>query len=272
VAATVRTVKAAEGKDAADHLAAGHSLDDFTPLAVVADPQRPPATPPATVAVAVTDGAAILADVEAFLRRFVVFSTRAQSIAVALWVAHTWCFEAAETTLYLHVTSPEKQSGKTRLLEVLVLLCRGALQAADMTAAAVFRSIGTPAPTILFDEVQELFARNAGDEQKRLRAVLNAGYRHGGAAWVVEGEGGNRTPTEYPVFCPKLLAGTGSLPDMLADRSIPIRLQRKLTSERVDRLRIRRIRPEADALRDRVAGPPRRCRNWTAPTPSCPTS
>src|SRR4051794_27277130 len=53
-----------------------------------------------------------------FVRRFVVMSP-AQADAVALWVVHTHCFAAAEQTPYLAISSAEKRSGKTRLLEVL---------------------------------------------------------------------------------------------------------------------------------------------------------
>jgi len=247
----VEMVKPAVGKDAADHLAAGFGLDDFTPLAPGDAPaaERPPAEP-----VPLDQGGELLDQVEAFVRRFVVFATDIQAVAVALWVMHTWCFEAAETTPYLHVNSPEKQSGKSRLLEVLAQLARGALQAANMTAAALYRSISDPAPAVLFDEVQELFGRGADDDQRQLRACLNSGYRLGGAAMRCVGEGAKQTVAEFPTFCPKVLAGTGSLPDMLADRAIPIRLQRKTRDEPVERFRIRRIRGEAEALRRRLAG------------------
>ena len=65
--------------------------------------------------------AILLDDVARFVRRFVVL-TEAQADTLALWVAHTHAFEAAETTPYLAITSAEKRSGKTRLLEVLELL------------------------------------------------------------------------------------------------------------------------------------------------------
>ena len=41
VVASVRVVEAREGKDAADHLAAGHGLEEFVPL----KPEKPTATP-----------------------------------------------------------------------------------------------------------------------------------------------------------------------------------------------------------------------------------
>jgi hypothetical protein len=236
--------------DATDHLAAGFGLDDFAPLAAEEAPSGDaPAEP-----VPLDQGGELLERVEAFLRRFVVFAIDLQAVAVALWIMHTWCFEAAETTPYLHVNSPEKRSGKSRLVEVLAQLARGALQAANMTAAALYRSICDPAPAVLFDEVQELFGRGADDDQRQLRACLNSGYRLGGAARRCVGEGAKQTVAEFPTFCPKVLAGTGSLPDMLADRAIPIRLQRKTRHEQVERFRIRRVRAEAEALRRRLAG------------------
>jgi hypothetical protein len=89
--------------------------------------------------------ARLLEEVEVFVRRFVVLS-EAQSTATALWVPHTHTFEAVETTPYLAVTSAEKRSGKTRLLEVLELLVHVALPTANISDAALFR--GWPAPRV----------------------------------------------------------------------------------------------------------------------------
>jgi len=54
------------------------------------------------------EGVALLNDVVALLRRYVVLNAHA-AIAVALWVVHTHAMEAAETTPYLHITSPEER-------------------------------------------------------------------------------------------------------------------------------------------------------------------
>src|SRR5947209_5194314 len=66
-----------------------------------------------------------LAELLDWLVRFVrqlVFMTEAQAVVVALWIVHTFAFEAAQTTPYLHLTSPERRCGKTLLLELLELL------------------------------------------------------------------------------------------------------------------------------------------------------
>jgi hypothetical protein len=263
VAANVRIVEPTEGKDAYDHLAAGRTLDELVPprwvehesfATGIVEGSASLGDGPPVLPVALEAGADLLADVDQFLRRYVYFSTPAQPTTGALFVAHTWAFAAAEVTPYLHVNSAEKRCGKSLLLDLLRLLCRGPLMAADTTAAALFRSIGDPPPTILFDEVQELFERSVDDTQRELRAVLNAGYRLGGNVRRCVGEGGAVTVADFPVFCPKVLAGTGTLPDMLADRSVPIRLKRKPRDAKVERFRRRDAEAAAAALTARLAG------------------
>ena len=70
------------------------------------------------------DPAGLLDELRAFVRRFVVLPGEHEARAIALWTAHTWAFAAAHSTAYLIVLSPEKRSGKTRLLEVLELSSR----------------------------------------------------------------------------------------------------------------------------------------------------
>src|SRR5688500_78372 len=60
----------------------------------------------------------ILADVEHYIRRYVVLSEH-QSAAVTLWALHTHTIEAFEYTPYLRIGSATKRAGKTILLETL---------------------------------------------------------------------------------------------------------------------------------------------------------
>jgi hypothetical protein len=261
-AADVQVVEPATAKPGGgvvEHFAAGFQVEHFATLSGVVEHSATASgvvegSSVAAIPVALEAGADLLADVEQFLRRYVCFSSPAQAAAAALWVAHTWAAEAFDFTPYLHVTAPEKRSGKSRVLDAAGALCRRPLKTAHMSAAAVYRSIGDPLPTIMFDEVQELFSRTADPDAKKLRAVLQAGFETGTPARLVEGEGSNRTVVEYPVFCPKALAGTGELPDMLADRSVSIRLKRKPRDARVDRFRRRLVEQDAGPLRARLAG------------------
>jgi hypothetical protein len=153
---------------------------------------------------------------EAFLRRFVIFRSDAQVTAIALWIAHTHAFEASDATPYLAVTSAERRSGKTRLLESLALLVRNPIHVAHTSAAALFRTI-PERPTLLFDEVDAVFRKSASPATEELRAVLNAGHRRGATVRRCVGEGRKQTVVAFDTYCPKVLAGIGNLPDTIED-------------------------------------------------------
>ena len=187
---------------------------------------------------------------ERFLRRHVVFARLEAIVAVVLWIAHTHAIEHAEATPYLAISSPEKQSGKTRLLECLQLLahdCSGI--AITPTASTIYRSLeAAPGATLLLDELDAVF-RDRSDRYEEVRAVINAGHRRGATVprsipgpkntWVVK---------LFPVFGPKALAGIGKLPDTIADRSIAIRMQKRKRSEPIEKFRVRTAREETAGL------------------------
>lgn len=175
----------------------------------------------------------LLGAVETYLRRYMVMSDH-QLAAVTLWVAHTYPIEDLWTTPYLHITSGEYGSGKSRLLlDVLGSLVRAPLAAVDITPADLYRSFDALRPTALIDEVDALFGeKRQSDKAEAIRAALNAGYRRRGAEvrrWDVT----SRDSVVFNVFCPKALAGVGDLPRSLATRSIRIRLKKRLESEDV---------------------------------------
>jgi Protein of unknown function (DUF3631) len=169
------------------------------------------------------------------IRRFVVM-TDDQALAVGLWVLHTWVLGATDTTPYLDVSSPVKQCGKTRLFEVLELLVRRPQFGANHTEATLFRSIEADRPTLLLDEIDRTFGKDA-KLYAGIVGVLNAGYRRGATIPRMVGEGKNMTVKNFAVFGPKAFAGIGQLPDTVADRSIPIRLNRKSKADRTHRFR-----------------------------------
>jgi hypothetical protein len=70
--------------------------------------------------------------------RFVATLSRDHLTVLALWVAHTWVIDAAHTTPYIHLSSAEPESGKTRTLEVLELVACKPLQVVDPTRPRCF--------------------------------------------------------------------------------------------------------------------------------------
>lgn len=194
-----------------------------------------------------------LDEAAAFLRRFVVFPSDHHALAVALWVAHTHGIEWFDTTPYLGITSPQKGSGKTRLMEILEELCPDAWKVAEPSAAVLFRKIDAGKLTLLLDEMDGVFhsGSSGSDSAQALRAILNAGNRRGTVVPRAANFGNDLV--DFEVFCPKALAGLRALPDTLADRSIPIPMTRRRRADRIERFRFREARAEAHGIRERVA-------------------
>lgn len=192
----------------------------------------------------------ILDEIRTFLSRFVAFTNEDHEMVLALWVLHTWTFEAAYSTPYIYINSAEKQSGKTRTIETLGYLARNPVVAAQVSAASLFRSIESQRPSIFLDEVDAIWSGAANED---LRGLLNSGYNHKGRVMrvvPVAPDSEDDGVRYFSTFSPKLLAGidNGQLPDTIADRSINIVLKRKKGDVEVERLQARKIEPEAAAL------------------------
>ena len=192
----------------------------------------------------------LLGEVRTFVRRFVVV-TPEQATVLALWVVHTHAFDSAETTPYLSINAATKQAGKTRLLEVLEQLVAKPWMTARATAAVLVRKIEGDKPTLLLDESDAAF-RQANEYTEALRSVLNAGYRRGGKASLCVGQGKNINYKDFSTFCPKAIAGIGTLPDTVADRAISITLKRRRRDENVERFRLLDGRKAAKPLKERL--------------------
>jgi hypothetical protein len=205
-------------------------------------------------------GADILDSLVEFLLRFISI-TEFQARAVALWVAHTHAVEVADFTPYLNINSPEKESGKTRLIEAAKILVANPWGTENASAAALVRKIhgGFEAHetiTVLFDERD---SQAAGDKERAeaIRGILNSGYERGGCYSRCVGEGTGMRVVDFQTFCPKALAGIGRLTGTVASRSIPIRMKRARRG-RVARFRRRgkegrKILAEAAELKARLA-------------------
>ena len=190
---------------------------------------------------------ALLDSICAFLRRYVVFQMPEQPRAIALWVVHCWALDAFDYTPYLHVGSPEKQCGKTRLLDCLELLTPKPWRAILPSEAVLFRKIDRDRPTLLLDELDGVFSNGKDDRKEALRSLLNAGFE--AKATIPRCIGRGASLAEFRVFCAKALAGIGKLPDTIRDRSVPIQLVRRAHDEQVNGFRKRDAETEAAAIR-----------------------
>jgi hypothetical protein len=165
-----------------------------------------------------------------------------EATAVALWVMMTHAVDAFHTVGYLSITSPEKRSGKSTLFEVLLpLVARGYMTNRE-TVVALAQLLNDEHVTLLLDEGELSFDNST--RALGLQKIFNGGYRRKG----VFGSGEHK----LEIFGPKALAINGEPPDTIADRSIPIRILRKLKSTKVQRMRYDELEVTAGVLHARL--------------------
>jgi hypothetical protein len=199
-------------------------------------------------------GGAVLDEVHEFLCAYVAFPSAAAAVAVTLWAAHTHLAARFESTPRLALISPEKQCGKSRVLELLELVCAGAETLSDASPAYLYRRIGAGQVTILLDEADAIWKRGKSDETaEALRSIVNAGHRKSATIGRVEMNGQAAKLTRFRCYAPAAIAGIGNLPDTIMDRAVVVRMRRRAPDQRVRDYRERTTRPEGDALRDLLA-------------------
>ena len=176
------------------------------------------------------DGATLLDELVSTIRKYVILGL-AESHAAALWILFTHCFSAASFSPRLAVTSPEKRCGKTTLLKLLLAACPRALPSSNVSVATLYRIIQTQRPTLILDELDSFLPGN-----EWLRGILNSGHDPQ-FAFVLRCASDEHAPQSFSTWTPIALGLIGKLPETLKDRSIEIRLRRKLPGEKAERFR-----------------------------------
>jgi hypothetical protein len=168
------------------------------------------------------------------LRRHVVLPDGAAD-AIALWIVLTFCYDNFAICPKLLITSPEKRCGKSTLLELVAALVFRALTCSNITTAVIFRiKAAVEFLTLLMDEADTFIH---GDEQ--MRGVANSGHMksHAFVFRVETNEAtGEREPVRFSTWAPMVIAMIKDPPDTILDRSIAVRLRRKLPGEKPAKL------------------------------------
>jgi hypothetical protein len=186
-------------------------------------------------------GAEVLDAVTATYARYVSLPAHAAD-TLALWTAHTHGYGAFNHSPRLNLCSPEKQCGKTLVLDVADSLVARPLRTESITPAVLFRVVELHKPTLLLDEVDTYLSDN--DE---LRGLLNGGHKRGAKVYRCEGD--KHEVRGFDAYAPAVLAGIGALPGTLHDRSIVIRLVRAKPGEITARFDSRRTSAESEISR-----------------------
>jgi hypothetical protein len=188
--------------------------------------------------------AALLDDICKLIQRYFVIG-KAETRFLALWVAHTYVFEAIDVTPYGEIHSPTRRCGKSNLLKLMSMLARNPEYQTNPSDASLFRILDeypkNQAPSLFIDEMDQIL--KTAKDRPDLIAMLNAGYEEGATIPRVEGQYPNLAVRRFPVFAPKMFASIGELrSETIRDRSVPIALTRKGKDKKVSRFRRRSVR------------------------------
>jgi Protein of unknown function (DUF3631) len=181
-------------------------------------------------------GCALIGQLESYIRSYVTLGETCYALVIALWLAATHVWHTFDAFPYLVVTSSTKRSGKTRLLELISFVASNSRLVANISPAALYRTIDEEKPTLLVDEA-EMFS----SAKSEYRSLLNAGYRRGQTV--------KRHDGDYGTYCPKAFALIGDVHDTLRDRSIVIEMRR---GEAARRFVYATAKEEGAALREMI--------------------
>ena len=180
----------------------------------------------------------LLDEVSEAIASYVVLPSPAVDV-ISLWIVHAHALESFDITPRLNLSSPDKGCGKTTLLDVLATLLPRPLRTENCTPAVLFRCVDKHCPTLLLDEVDTYLPAH-----EEMRGMLNAGHRRGAKALRCEGD--NNDIRAFNAFAPVVLAGIGSLPGTLHDRSLLVPLVRAKPNEVVQRFDSRKTARETE--------------------------
>jgi uncharacterized protein DUF3631/DnaA-like protein len=167
------------------------------------------------------EGAALLDELTATFERYLSLPDHAAP-AIALWVLHTYTYDAAPATPTLALLSPTFECGKTTVVRLLTALVYRPMAVSNITGSVVFRAIECFQPTLLIDEA-DTYLR----DDDRLRGILNSGHTRK-TARVLRNVGDDFEPKYFSTWCPKVIAMNGRLPRSLESRSIQVRMCRQV--------------------------------------------
>jgi len=199
-------------------------------------------------------GIGVVADVARFVATYIALP-ESSVLVISSWVLAAWLADKFDRFPHLAITSPEKRCGKTRLLQVIERVVPKPYNTANISPAALYRLVEKERPTLLLDEAQSV-VRRASESSEIIRELFNAGIDRN--ARIVRCGGKNFDEIrEFAIYSPKVIALIGELDGVLADRCLPIRLERKTDADEVAPYRSRMVEPLGQTLTKQIE-------NWVA--------
>jgi len=165
--------------------------------------------------------------IKKYFDEYIIFPRQNISIHFVTVIMASYLIMIFDTIGYIHLHA-EKQSGKTRVLEIIEGLGYNSMLSSSISDASVFRVIESMRCMLLTDEAENLdpSAKAQANNPSEKLQLLNSGYKKSGAAIRIEKTDNQLIPMKYSTFCIKIFAGTKEINPILRDRTITYLLKR----------------------------------------------
>ncbi len=155
------------------------------------------------------------------LKNYCDFPEQSTYDYLSIWIIGTYFFPVFNYYPYLHFTGT-KETGKSKTIKLMSLLCWNGKMSVSMTDASMFRIISQLLPTLFLDESENLSDKTPSDR----RALLLGGFEKGASVPRTESINGEFRVVEYDNYCPRVFGSINRMDDTLASRSVQIAMSR----------------------------------------------
>ena len=166
----------------------------------------------------IIDPESIFNEISAYIKKHIYFSNPETYDLISVWIMGTYIFRAFRYYPYLHLNA-EKGSGKTLLMELMAPIAFNGMLMTQPVASTVLKLIEQNSATLFIDEAENLSGRGSPNGNQ-LKQILKTGFARSGVYY--QGD------SLYRTFSPKCFAGINELDDVLADRTITVKMLRKI--------------------------------------------
>ncbi len=194
------------------------------------------------------DPCQLFRELEGFVRRFMWYGDDRLYKLIPLWMMETYLFMIFDEVGYLALVGT-KRTGKTRLFEILEMLCFNAIMSASSTDAYIYRTVERARATLLFDEADSLRKAPKDNVNERLE-IVRSGYKRFGKTGRCEGD--DSQPVEFSTYSMKAIANVTGLEEALEDRVIHVNVERKPKEVQIEKMLKGDLRNEVQVLRNKL--------------------
>lgn len=199
----------------------------------------------------------LIENIKTMIRQYIWYRDDATYTLMAIYALGTYIAKRFDAFPYL-LFNGMKGTGKTNSLMLMEELCFNSMMASSCTIATTFRLIENSFCTWIRDEA-EVF--NTGNqmtpEQLEENTILNSGYKKGATVRrTAMGKNGEATLQSFDVYSPKIFGGIRVVNNVLADRSILVRTNKKPRESQIELRKMtqerRKWTKQAKDIRDQI--------------------